>query len=420
MNGIDMGDSHRQVAGAGVLAMRTKCNVSKGKAMFKPTFFSSLLWSALVVSLSTGVFFACSSPSPPPEIRIGVIAPLTGDSDARWGKSYVNGAMLAAARINEDGGLEIDGRKLKVTLTFADSQGNPQLALNVARKLIARYEVAAIVGAPRSQVAIPVAALAESRQIPFVTSMATHPRVTAGRRFTFRTIFSDTFQAEVLARFAYQDLGARQAAVLYEVTSDDNTSLAGLFKTEFEAKGGRVVAFESYITGESDWSRQFETIRASGAELLFLPNFGNEVPRQARLAREAGIRMPFLGGDDWWGIETGKDRAALEGGFFSTDYALDLDSPQNKKFVASYRERYKEDPNDNAAHIYDALGLIFKVIAEQGRVDSESIRDGLAGVRNYSGVTGTMRFQGSGDPVKSAQIIQVTGGRFIVVKTMAP
>lgn len=388
--------------------------------MLNVNYFLSLLWSALVVTLVSGGLSGCSSPSPPPEIRIGVIAPLTGDSDARWGKSYVNGAMLAVARLNDQGGLMIDGRKLKVTLTFADSQGNPQLALNVARKLIARYNVDALVGAPRSQVAIPVAALAESRRIPFVTSMATHPAVTRGRQFSFRTIFSDTFQAEVLARFAFHDLGARQAAVLYEVTSDDNSSLAGLFKSEFEAKGGQVVAFEPYVSGESDWTRQFESIRTSGAQILFLPNFGNEVPRQARLAREAGIGMPLLGGDDWWGIETGKDRAALEGGFFSTDYALDLDSPQNKAFVAAYRERYKEDPNDNAAHIYDALGLIFKVIAEQGRVDSESLRHGLAGVRNYFGVTGTMQFKGSGDPVKSAQIIQVTEGGFSVVKTMEP
>ncbi|VFQ44423.1 ABC transporter substrate-binding protein [Desulfoluna butyratoxydans] len=388
--------------------------------MLNVNYLLSLLCSALVVTLASGGLSGCSSPSPPPEIRIGVIAPLTGDSDARWGKSYVNGAMLAVARINEQGGLMIDGRKLKVTLTFADSQGNPQLALNVARKLIARYNVDALVGAPRSQVAIPVAALAEIRRIPFVTSMATHPAVTRGRQFSFRTIFSDTFQAEVLARFAFHDLGARQAAVLYEVTSDDNSSLAGLFKSEFEAKGGQVVAFEPYVSGESDWTRQFQAIRASGAQILFLPNFGNEVPRQARLARQAGIGIPLLGGDDWWGIETGKDRAALEGGFFSTDYALDLDSPQNKAFVAAYRERYKEDPNDNAAHIYDALGLIFNVIAEQGRVDSESLRHGLAGVRDYSGVTGTMRFKGSGDPVKSAQIIQVTEGGFSVVKTMEP
>lgn len=388
--------------------------------MMRPYFFSSLFWPALMLSLLAVGFFACSSPSPPSEVRIGVIAPLTGDSDARWGKSYVNGAMLAAGRVNDEGGLEIGGRKFKVTLTFADSQGNPQIALNVARKLIARYNVAALVGAPRNQVALPVAALAESRHIPFITSMATHPEITAGKRFTFRTIFSDTFQAEALARFAVNDLGARRAAVLYEVTSGDSSSLAGLFKKEFEAKGGQVVAYEPYISGEKRWANQFEAIRASGAQLLFLPNYGNEVPRQARLARKAGIEIPLMGGDDWWGIETGKDSAALEGGFFSTDYALDLDSVENRDFIASYRQRYKVDPNDNAAHIFDALGLLFKVIGEQGSADPESIRAGLAGIRNYTGVTGAMRFQGSGDPVKSARIIQVTEGRFVVFKKIDP
>ena len=388
--------------------------------MLRLRFFSSLFWPALMLSLLAGGLSACSPPPLPSEVRIGVIAPLTGDSDARWGKSYVNGAMLAASEVNGKGGLEIDGRTLKVTLTFADSQGNPQVALNVARKLITRYNVVALVGAPRNQVAIPVAALAESRHIPFITSMATHPEVTADKRFTFRTIFSDTFQAEALARFAVNDLGVRKAAVLFEVTSGDSSSLAGLFKKQFEAKGGRVVAFEPYISGEKTWTRQFEAIRASGAQLLFLPNYGNEVPRQARLARKAGIGIPLMGGDDWWGIETGKDRAALEGGFFSTDYAFELDNVQNREFLASYREHYKVDPNDNAAHIYDALGLLFNVIGEQGSADPEAIRAGLAGTRDYTGVTGTMHFQGSGDPVKSAEIIQVKEGRFVVFKTIDP
>lgn len=388
--------------------------------MYRPYFFSSLLWPALFFTLLAGGLSACSSPPQPSEIRIGVIAPLTGDSDARWGKSYVNGAMLAASHVNDRGGLAVNGRKLKVTLTFADSQGNPQVALGVARKLIARYNVTALVGAPRSQVAIPVAALAESLRIPFITSMATHPEVTAEKRYAFRTIFSDTFQAEALARFAVHELGARKAAVLYEVTSGDSSSLAGLFKKAFEARGGRVVAFEPYISGEANWVHQLEAVRIGGAQLLFLPNHGNEVPRQARLARAAGIDIPLLGGDDWWGLETDKDRAAMEGGFFSTDYALDLDNVQHSEFLASYRDRYKEDPNDNAAHIYDALGLLFRVIGEQGRADPESIRSGLAGLREYSGVTGTMRFQGRGDPVKSAVIIHVTQGRFRVVKKIAP
>lgn len=388
--------------------------------MFRPYFFPPRFWSAVILSLLTGGLFACSPPSPLAEIRIGVIAPLTGDSDARWGKSYVNGAMLAASQINDRGGLKIDGRKVKVILTFADSQGNPQVALNIARKLIAQYNVAALVGAPHSQVAIPVAALAEIRHIPFITSMATHPEVTAGKAFTFRTIFVDMFQAEALARFAVDDLGAKKAAVLFEVTNGDSSSLAGLFKKQFEAKGGQVVAFEPYISGEKSWTHHLEAIRDSGAQLLFLPNDGNVVPLQAKLARKAGIDIPLMGGDDWWSVETGRDRLALEGGFFSTDYALDLGGVENQVFLAAYRDRYKVDPNDDAAHIYDALGLLFTVVEAQGSTDPESIRAGLAEVRDYAGVTGTMQFRGSGDPVKSAEIIQIRQGRFVRFKRIDP
>lgn len=366
-----------------------------------------------VVPLLAMVFLiGCSQPPEPREIRIGVIAPLTGDSDARWGKSYVNGAMLAAGRINKEGGLLVDGHRHKVTLTFADSQGNPQIALNVARKLITRYSVAGLVGAPRSQVALPVSALAESRRIPFVTSMATHPDVTREKRYAYRAIFSDADQARALARFARNSLEAVRAAVLFEVTNADSSSLARHFKSQFEALGGDVVAFENYISGDESWDRQFEEIKESGAQLLFLPNYGNEVPRQARLARESGLNMPFIGGDSWWGIESGKDRLALEGGFFSTDYTLDLTTPENKAFLAAYRESYKVDPNGSAAHMYDAMGLLFEIIKANGTEKGEPSKT-VMGPGTYAGATGAMRFKVGGDPEKEVRMIQIRDGKFV-------
>jgi len=73
-----------------------------------------------------------------------------------------------------------------------------------------------------------------------------------------------------------------------------------------------------------------------------------------------------------------------------------------------------------AALTYDAFGLLFEAIRNQGKTDSESIRNGLASISRYEGVTGTMEYKGTGDPVKSAVILQIQDGQFKFYRLAEP
>ena len=363
----------------------------------------------------------CSpSTAPNPEIRIGLVAPLSGELAESVGKPTVEGAMLAVRQVNDAGGLEVGGRKVKVTLVTADDQDSPQAAVDSARKLIAQENVAVLVGAPFSRIAIPVAMLAEGEHIPFVTPTATNPAVTAGRKYAFRVIFTDPFQGTMIARFAIDELQIRKIAVLFDAASEYNRDLSGFFKSRFETAGGEVVAFESYTTGEKDWSRQLSVIASSGAEALFLPNYANEAPAQALQARQLGFTQPFIGGDAWGAIQPG-DLDVLEAGFFGSSYATESDSAQNKSFIAAYQRAYPGGRiQQEVALTFDACGLIFKAIQNMSKTDPESIRAGLANMTHFTGVTGNMLFNGSGDPVKSLMIMQVKGGGFAFYKQVNP
>ena len=110
----------------------------------------------------------------------------------------------------------------------------------------------------------------------------------------------------------------------------------------------------------------------------------------------------------------------MEGLFFSTHYASDIASDVAQEFINKYKETYGEIPDDVAALTYDAFGMLFQAIESQGEADPESIRNGLAAMSQYEGVTGMMEYKGTGDPVKSAVILQIRNGKFTFYKLASP
>jgi len=231
----------------------------------------------------------------------------------------------------------------------------------------------------------------------------------------------DDFQGLVCARFAKDHLKAEKAAVLYDVASEYNKGIAEEFKKSFEALGGKVVSFESYTTGDQDFSSQLTRIVQASPKVLFLPNYYSEVPLQIQQARRLGFAGDFLGSDGWGSPEIiklgGRD---MEGQFFSTHYAPDIATPTAQKFIKAYEERYKELPDDVAALTYDSFGMLFQAIKAAGKLDRTALRDARARITKYEGVTGTMRFEGTGDPVKSAVIIQIKDGKFTYFASVGP
>ena len=220
--------------------------------------------------------------------------------------------------------------------------------------------------------------------------------------------FKDGFWLDLRRR---DELGKTKAAVLYDEASAYNKGIAEVYKQSFEESGGEVVAFESYVTGVEDFSEQLTAIQDSEAEILFLPNYFHEVPLQVKQARDMDLTLPVIGSDSW-GILQNEDLPLVEGAYFTSHFAADSDSEVAQEFVTAYEEVYGQTPVDAAAATYDAMGMIFRAISNQGKVDLESIRQGIANLGRYQGVTGDIEYQDNGDPVKSAVIMQVEDGAF--------
>lgn len=362
-----------------------------------------------------------------PTINVGVIAELTGDMPA-VGESCKKAARMSVKEINEAGGLEVGGNRYKVELTIEDNAGKADQSASAAQKLITQQKVVAIIGPNATRYAIPASEIAESSKVVLITPWSTNPKTTldaksgAPKKYVFRACFIDPFQGRVVAKFALDNLKTKKAAVLYDVASDYNKGIAEFFKQTFEQNGGKVVAFETYTTSDRDFSAQLTKIKKAEPDVIFLPNYYSEVPLQIQQAKRLAMKTPILGSDSWGSQELtklcGKD---CEGYYFSTHYAPDAAAPAASKFIQSFKTAYGTMPDDVAALTYDSFGLLWQALKDAGKIDRQALRDALAHVPKYEGVTGNMQFnEGSSDPVKSAVILQIRDGKFVYYANANP
>ncbi len=382
------------------------------------------IFQSLLAGLTLAVLAGCGDGGH--GIKIGLNAELTGEMPA-VGASSKNAAEMFVSEINAAGGLEVSGTKTPINLIVADNGAKADQARTVAQRLISQDEVVAMVGPNASSCAIPASIVAETFKCPMISPWSTNPKTTMDdegkpKDYVFRACFIDTFQAQVLAKFVLNNLKAKTAAVLYDVASEAPNGQANLFKETFEKNGGQVVAFETYTTGDRDFSAQLTKIKAANPEVIFLPAYYNDAAGITRQARQQGITAQFVGSDAWSSPEIIKlGGTDIEGSYFCNHYSTEIATPIAQKFVADYTAKYGQAPDDVAALTYDAMGLVVQAIKEAGKIDRQAVRDALAKIAKYDGVTGTMQFKpGSGDPIKSAVILQIKDGKFVWVANGQP
>jgi branched-chain amino acid transport system substrate-binding protein len=362
-----------------------------------------------------------------PSVKIGLNTELTGEMPA-VGASSKNAAELFVSQVNAAGGVKVGEETVPIDLIVGDNGAKADQAAAVAQRLISQDNVLAMIGPDASACAIPAADIAEAAKVAMISPWSTNPKTTLDpttgkpKSYVFRACFIDTFQAGVLAKFVLNNLKAKTAAVLYDSTSEAPNGQATLFKETFEKNGGQIVGFETYTTGDKDFSAQLTKIKAANPEVIFLPAYYNDVPLIAQQARRLGITAQFVGSDAWSSPELIKlGGADIEGSFFCNHYSTQIATPIAQKFMSDYQAKYGQAPDDVAALTYDAFGLLIQAVKDAGKLDRQAVRDALAKIPKYEGITGTMQFvPGSGDPIKSAVILQIKDGKFVWVANAQP
>jgi len=362
-------------------------------------------------------------------LKVGFNIELTGDIP-KVGESSKFAAEMLKEKTNAAGGIKVGDKTFKVDFVYEDNEAKAESATSAALKLITQDQVVAVIGPNASKQAIPAGEVCNANKTPMVSPWSTNPKTTENRPYVFRACFLDPFQGPVAAKFVTEEFKAKKAAVLYDIASDYPKGLAEYFKKAFEEihGAGSVVAFETFTTKDKDFSAQLTKIVASGADVLFTPQYYDEVPLIVKQAQELGFKKPIMGSDSWGSAELmSLCGDACKGYFFSTHYAAAGAKGATKEFIDQYKAKYGYVPDDVAALTWDATRLLLQAIQNTGGLsgnlekDREAVREQLAKITDFDGITGKMTFKSHGDPVKCAVVVKISqSGEFEFFKSACP
>jgi branched-chain amino acid transport system substrate-binding protein len=352
------------------------------------------------------------------ELKVAILAPLSGPVPT-FGVSTRDGALLAVDEWNAKGG--VGGAK--VVPIVEDSQCTPDPAVNAANKVIDQDKVKFIIGEVCSKASIPISEIANAKKVIQISPTSTNTAVTINadgstKAYIFRACFIDPFQGLVGANFAWGK-GMKTAFIMLDQANDYVKGLAEAFETAFTAKGGKIVGKETYTDKDTDFSAILTKVAAAKPDLVYLPDYYNIVNLAAKQAKEKGITAPFMGGDGWDSADLDK-AAAAGGGFYTNHYSPTDPRPEVQNFLKAYGAKYKGAvPDALAALAYDATNMLLQAIKEAGSVDTDKVRVALEKI-SFNGVSGKITFDKLHNPVKSAPILAVKGGKIVVETVVNP
>ena len=376
------------------------------------------LLSVLVVIATLLPLAGCAGGGGSKTIKIGVIAPMTGDVKT-FGESTKNGVELAVEEWNAKGGLL--GKQIEIVL--ADDKNDAAEATAAATKLIQQDKVKFIVGSVASKCSIPISDVCNKNKVVMISGTSTNPKVTVAdgvlKEYAFRACFIDPPQGTAMAKFATESLGVKTAAVFYDNGNDYVKGLAEFFKAAFEARGGKVTAFEAYAQTDTDFTALLTKVMAEPPDMLYIPDYYNMVNLISQQARAAGFKGILAGGDGWDSSQL--DVKATDGGYFTNHYAADDPRPEVQNWVARYKAKYGSVPDALATLGYDAANLLLNAIKTANSEDPVKVKDALAATKDFPTVSGTISFDENHNPTnKDIVVLQVKEGKFVHVATLKP
>ena len=339
--------------------------------------------------------------------KLGGMGPLTG-ANASYGISVNQGAQIAVDEINAAGG--VNG--MQIELFFQDDESDAETAMSAYNKLMDNG-IQALLGATTSGPTIALTDLTKEDGILQLTPSGSAMECTQYDN-CFRICFTDPLQGVTMANYAAETLGYKNAAIIYDVSNDYSSGMADAFVKEFEAKGGKIVANESFTAGDMDFNTQLTTVKSSGADVLFLPIYYQDVAFIVGQAQKMGMEIPYLGGDGWDGVLGQlEDASVVEGAIFLTPFAANDTAENVQSFVKAYQEKYNAVPDQFAADAYDGVYVIKAAIEKAGSTEPQAIIDAMTEI-SVSGLTGDMTFDATGEPNKAAKVVEIVNGAYEV------
>jgi branched-chain amino acid transport system substrate-binding protein len=324
-------------------------------------------------------------------IKIGALLPMSGPG-SYFGAQDRQGIELALDEIKSG----VAGYKFDVR--YEDSSCAPLPATQAAKRLLDQYKPDVVIGEECSDATLAIMPLMEQAKVPLLNAGSSSIRITEpGNPWTFRIMPNEVMQGVDIATHAFQRLDARAAVLLYENTNA-GIGNAKVFNETFSKLGGRILADIGFGRDINDFTAIATRVAAVG-KIDVIPTYtlegqGLKITQALALAgiTKGGGGQAIQLGTIWlpFGFEQKAGKAAL--GYIRI-VQFDPTDPRARvrRFIDTFKAKYKQDPTHLHAHAYDQIALIADTV-NRGARDAQSIRDTLAATRTFSGVTGSVAF----------------------------
>ena len=384
-------------------------------------FISVMLVAAIAVTALTGCGSnsGSSSKKDADKYYIGGIGPTTG-ATAIYGTAVKNGAQIAVDEINAAGG--INGKQIEYR--FEDDQNDAEKAVN-AYNTLKDWGMQMLVGTTTTAPCIAVAGKTASDNLFQITPSASSPDVlSSGNGNIFQVCFTDPNQGIASAQYIAENKLAKKIGIIYDSSDVYSSGIEEKFEAEAKTQGLNIVSKAAFTAdSKTDFGTQLQKAKDAGADLLFLPIYYQEASIILKQADTMGYKPKFFGVDGMDGILTVEnfDTKLAEDVMLLTPFAADAKDKTVQNFVKTYKEKYKDTPNQFAADSYDAVYALKAAIEESKAttdMSASDMCDALKGAMTkikMQGLTGGkdgLTWNESGEVTKSPKAVIIKNGAY--------
>ncbi|MFY0546373.1 ABC transporter substrate-binding protein [Brevibacillus sp. H7] len=340
--------------------------------------------------------------------KIGVVSFLSG-SGAAYGEAQKNGLELALAELNE-----ANKGKLKIELQFEDSGGKKESAINAVNKLINQDQVVAIIGPTLSGEMFAAGPVANEAETPIFGISNTAEGINDIGEYVFRNSLPESIAIPTAMKAAVEKKGLKKAAFIY--ASNDDFSVSGFktMKATAEKLGLENLGEATFSNGDVDFSAQLTKIKELNPDVLFVSALYKEGSLVVKKARELGITATILGGNGFNNPQVFAIAGpAAEGLIVATPFSPEKKDDKVQAFVKAFEAKYGKKPDQFAAQAYDALHIMSQSLLAAGKADREALRDQLAQLKDFQGVSGNLSFDEKRNPIGDAVVVVAKDGKYV-------
>lgn len=333
-------------------------------------------------------------PSLPSEIRLAVIAPLSGPQAAMAGREGQEGTSLAVAVINAAGG--INGSKL--VLDFFDDRADASEAAALAQKVVDDPRYTAVIAHFSTDACFAAMSIYEEAGIAMLTPWASHHDLTRRSDVTFRMSASTEVYGGAHADAITEYLDKSKVALIY-ATTEYTIGHATEFKSRLAQKGGTVVAEETYFVGDTDFAPQITNIMASGAEVLAVVAYPQDGAFIVKQARDRGLSIPIVGSPTVSGPQVEEIAGEAMDGMVIPSSGVMVKALSGASGVPNevgdYRQAYFAEYNRYPrgawdAQAYDVVRVIAHAIGIANSAERGVVLETLRTINDFQGVLGIL------------------------------